>query len=1263
MEDRPSAPTGREWEQEGNLSLNKEPVRATFSSFADVESALKVLPEHSTRRLPLDGPWKFHWVKRPEERPVDFFKPSHDVSSWKEIPVPSSWQLQGYDVPVYSNQRYLFKRDWPRVMGEPPKEYTSYVNRNPVGSYRRNFEVPAEWNGDDVFVRFDGVDSFFYLWINGSYVGFSKDSRSPAVFDITRFLKAGTNVIAAEVYRFSDGSYLECQDMWRLSGIFRPVSLEARPRTRIKDFFALPDLDAGYKDGKLTVTGSLAGPEAATARVAATLHDDAGRVVASGGAAGGSADFKILMDVKEPRKWSAETPSLYTLVLSLKNPAGAVLEHVSARTGFRKVEIRDGVFLVNGRPVKLKGVNRHENFPDTGHAVTRGQMELDILRLKQANVNHVRTSHYPNDPYWYYLCDREGIYLQDEANIESHGYYYGKESLSHPPEWEAAHVDRVMSMVERDKNHPSVIMWSLGNEAGPGRNFEAAVARLRQRDLSRPTHYERNNAIVDVGSNQYPSVAWTWAAAKGAAGVKYPFYISEYAHIMNNALGNLADYWEAIESSDRIMGAAIWEWCDQGLYKTDERGVRHVAYGGDFGDQPNDGQFIVKGVVFADRTPKPCYHEVKQVYQDIVVAAVDAAAGRVEVFNKFFFKDLSGLEMTWELTEDGAVLQSGVAQAPEAGPRAKVLVEVPFQTPAFKPGAEYFLRVGFRLKEACGWAPKGHEVAASQVPVPNPHPEKPAAMSAGAPLEVKQDAKAVTVRGGGFSAVFDPATGFLKSYRKEDRELLSGGISLNAFRCPVNNDIWAQNKWFDQGLAQLTHKASGFRVERLGPAVRLSASVISRGTHAQRCIDFGGNLTRVETGRELDEKSLSFRSLCSWTLTPDGAVAMQVAVMPAGPVIPLPKVGVKMELPAGLAKVTWFGRGPHENYPDRKSGAFHGRFTETVAGMFVPYARPNDMANREDVRWISITGDEGGLLFAAPHGTFSAAALPFTDAELLAANHPPSLPQSRRTVLTLDAAVLGLGGASCGPGPLDRDIPSSDRAYHLSIVIRPLAASADPAALARVGLPLTSPAAVMRRKKELRIDSPTPGAALRYTVNGGETRTFTGPIPAVAGEVIEAWAEKTGHEPSARTTFTVPDDDPKSKFAIRYVSSRQREEGEAEHVLDGDPDTYWHTDYGLTLAKHPHTLDVDLGERKTFKGVSCLPRHDNVNGRIASYRIETSNDGEAWTTVAEGVFPNNPARQNVTFKKPVTARFLRLVALSEVNGQDFTSLAELDIIP
>lgn len=1258
-----TAPTGMEWEQEQNLALNKLPARATFASFGDAKSAMKILPEHSRYWRSLDGQWKFNWVKHPDERPRDFFKPEFDASGWKEISVPSSWQCQGYDVPVYSNQRYLFKRDWPRVMGEPPKNFTAFTNRNPVGSYRRDFELPADWAGRDVFINFDGVDSFFYLWINGAYVGFSKDSRSPASFNITKHLKPGKNIVAAEVYRFSDGSYLECQDMWRLSGIFRSVSLQAQPKTHIRDFFALPDLNAQYRDGTLKVTGELTGSDA-TSRVVTTLFDDAGMAVMSEAAHVSDGKFNSVLAVSNPRKWTAETPNLYTLVLELRNEAGKAQEFVSAQVGFRKVEIKGDVFLVNGQPVKLKGVNRHENFPDTGHAVTRAQMELDMLRLKQANVNHVRTSHYPNDPYWYYLCNRDGIYILDEANIESHGYYYGKDSLSHPKEWEAATVDRVMAMVERDKNHPCVVIWSLGNEAGPGQNFVVAEKALKARDTSRPTQYERNNAIVDMGSNQYPDVDWVWHAAKGGRGIKYPFYISEYAHIMNNALGNLADYWEAIESSDKVMGAAIWEWCDQGLYKTNTNGERFVAYGGDFRDAPNDGQFIVKGVVFADRTSKPCYFEMKQVYQDIAVTAADAVNGRVEIFNKYFFKDLSEFDVAWELSEDGKVIQSGAMPTPQVGPRRRVFVPMPFKQPEFKPGAEYFVRLGFRLRKNYSWTPKGYELAAGQVALSNPQPEKPALVADGEALQVEESPIAVTIRDREFAASFDPRTGTLARFKLRGQEILTGGIELNAFRCPVNNDNWAMNKWFNQGLRQLTHRAEDFKVERSGENVRVTATVVSRGANAERCTEFGGNHTRVESGGALDERALQFRSQMTWTVYPDGSVALQTAIMPGGPAIALPKIGVRMELAEQLANVTYFGRGPDENYPDRKTGSFPGQYSQTVREMFVPYSRPNDMGNREDVRWIALTDARGaGVVFTTLGQPMSAAALPYSASELLLANHPPELPEARRTVLTLDAAVLGLGGASCGPGPLERDIPQSNRAYHLGFLMRPLDAKATPAAVARVRVPLLPPVAMMRQKNQLLLTTALPEVKIQYQLNHAPAAVATGPVDVKAGDKLVAWTERTGHDPSAKTSFEVPAVADKSRPTIKYVSSQQRDEGEAEHLIDGDPDTYWHTEYGLTVTKHPHTVDIDLGEAKLFKAVACLPRQDNVNGRAAQYRFAISNDAKEWITVAEGKFPNSSERQKIELWRTVTARYLRFVAMSEVNGRDFASAAEIEIIP
>jgi beta-galactosidase len=1043
----PDAPSGHEWESEQRLGLNKEKPHATFSSYADVESAKKILPEFSQYRVSLDGAWKFHWVKRPEERPVDFFKPGFDVSGWKEITVPSSWQMQGYDVPVYSNQAYLFRRDWPRVMGEPPRRFTTFVNRNPVGSYRRDFEIPASWDGREVFINFDGVDSFFYLWINGRYVGFSKDSRNPAEFNITRFLKPGKNVVAAEVYRFSDGSYLEDQDMWRLSGIFRSVTIHSKDTTHVRDLFVQTTPATPEEGGqwKLSVAVDIAASDGKPVRMDAMLYDEAGKEVSPL-----SGDH-----YSNPALWSAETPNLYTLVVKLTDASGKIRDIVSTHVGFREVKIVDGVFLVNGKAVKFKGVNRHENFPRTGHALTHADMELDMKRLKQANVNHVRTSHYPNDPYWYYLCDKYGIYLMDEANIESHGYYYGKESLSHPKEWEAAHVDRIMAMVERDKNHPSVTIWSLGNEAGPGQNFVAGNAAIKARDLSRPTHYERNNDIVDMDSNQYPSVGWTYSKAAQKSHKK-PFYISEYAHIMNNGMGNLADYWDAIEKSDNIFGASIWEWSDQGLEKTAADGRKFIAYGGDFGDFPNDGQFIVKGVVYANRDPKPDFWEVKKVYQGISVTAEDAGSGEIEIFNKYFFKDLSGYDLAWELTGDGTVIGSGKLSAPAVAPRAKRKVKLPLPKLTAKAGVDYRLRVGFRTTADTILGPAGSEIAAEQLAVKNPAGDaKPALASAGDKSQVSDNGDLTTVSGKGFRAVFDKTTGELTALDYAGKPVFKPGKgpALNVFRAPVNNDRWAMSNWFGLGLRHLKAKAAAFTVEKTaGNTVRIAAISDYSGTKAERVSDYASNQPKISaTGEDLPPEAPVFHVVSTWTIYPDGSVARQSTISATGRDIPLAKIGFTMELPAAYSKAEYYGRGPEENYPDRKTGSFLGRYARPVKDFFEPYAKPQDMANREDVSWVALRDESGsGVLFAGL-GTMSATVLPYTAGELAAAAHPADLPANPgRTRLDLDAAVLGLGGASCGPIPIERDIVKAGAAHRFGFVIRPLGAKADAAELARV---------------------------------------------------------------------------------------------------------------------------------------------------------------------------------------------------------------------
>lgn len=1272
----PTAPTGKEWEQEQNLSLNKEIPSATFFSFADEASAQKILPEHSAYWRSLDGDWQFHWVKRPADRPQDFFKPEFDVSSWKTIRVPSSWQLQGYDVPVYSNQRYLFKRDWPRVMGEPPKEYTAYENRNPVGSYRREFDLPPEWKDREVFIHFDGVDSFFYLWINGKYVGFSKDSRVPARFDITRFLQPGKNVVAAEVYRFSDGSYLECQDMWRLSGIFRSVSLLAKDKLSVRDVFVkpLPQSDGSWVLRAQVELRSFTDAQALEgAKVSAKLLDAAGQEIGSSVTATADAAGKavIIAQYDKVKLWSAETPSLYTLILTLTDKAGLTRDLISTHVGFREVKIENGVFLVNDKAVKFKGVNRHENFPTSGHALTRADMELDLQRLKQANVNHVRLSHYPNDPYFYYLCDKYGMYLEDEANIESHGYYYGDESLSHPKPWEAAHVDRIMAMVERDKNHPCVTIWSLGNEAGPGNNFVAGNAAIKARDLTRPTHYERNNDIVDIGSNQYPSVGWTEWKAKNPDKVK-PFYISEYAHIMNNGMGNLADYWAAIESSNSILGGGIWEWCDQGLEKTLPDGRKFIAYGGDFNDAPNDGQFIVKGVVYANRDPKPCFWEVKKVHQDIAVTAVDTKNREIEVFNKFFFKDLSEYELAWELTEDGKVVDSGQGDCVAVAPREKRRVALPYagntEAVAAKAGVDLRLRVSFRTKEDSLLGKAGYEVAAEQFAWAASSAKPALAVHGDRPV-LSETADAATLAGKDFKVVFSKQRGEIAGLEYAGKPVFKPGRgpALNVFRSPVNNDIWAMHAWLQMGLRELVAKPVSFKIEASKSGeVRVSSVVTYAGKKAEKLIGFGSNNTRMGDAGPLPVDVTTFRVVNAWTVYPDGSLVQQSAISSTGKSIVLPKLGFTMELPAAFTQAEYYGRGPEENYPDRKTGSFFGRYQRKVKDFFEPYAKPQDMGNREDVSWVALRDESGAGAVFAGLDRMSATVLPFTATELTTANHPTDLPQHPdRVRLDLDAAVLGLGGASCGPSPMHRDIIKSNQAYHFGFVIRPLAQADDAAERARVSASSVSPVlvAVDERRSKITLSAATPNAKVLYAINGGAEQVYAAPIAFDKAIKLTARATADGLLASPAATHDIAVPKRKVKVLLLSASSEMPAEGEAVKIIDGDPNTYWHTNYGLTQAKHPHVLEFDLLSECKLKGFTQLPRQDGgVNGRIKKYELAVSLDRQKWTVVKTGEFENKATLSTVMFDKAVPAHFVRLTAWSEQNSLDHGSSAEVTFI-
>ena len=1237
------APTGKEWESVEELALNKEYPRAYFFSFDNEAQAAQVRPEKSPYWLSLNGQWRFHWCKTPDERPKDFYKTNYDASGWDMTPVPSNWNVQGiqkdgklkYGLPIYVNQPVIFYHerkvdDWRQgVMRTPPQTWTTYEYRNEVGSYIRYFEVPREWKGREVYIDFDGVDSFFYLWINGKYVGFSKNSRNAASFNISKYLKKGQNKLAVEVYRNSDGSFLESQDMFRLPGIFRTVALRSTPKVQIRNLNVLTDTD-NLSDWQLKVTAevrNLGKKEAKDYRLQYAVYknilykDDAQKVDALQAttevqAVAPNAIEKVsaAIDVKQPDMWSAEAPNRYVLVAQLVDKKGKVIEAASTYFGFRKVEIKETkaeddsfgnagrYFYVNGKPIKLKGVNRHETHPEQGHVVTHAQMEEEVMLMKRANINHVRCSHYPPDPYWFYLSDKYGIYLEDEANIESHEYYYGKESLSHPKEWEKAHTARVVEMVEAAYNSPSIVIWSLGNEAGPGQNFVTAYNHLKTLDTSRPVQYERNNDIVDMGSNQYPSVAWVKGAATGKYDIKYPFHISEYAHSMGNAVGNLADYWEAIESSNYICGGAIWDWVDQALTNYTPDGKPYAAYGGDFGDFPNDGQFVMNGIIFADRTVKPQYYEVQKVYQNIKVKKL--SFDTFQITNKSYFEPMEGYEGLWKLYRNGDLVEERSFDVSPLKPQLKGVVTIAPKRMDSK--SEYLVVIEFRQAADKPWAKKGFVQAREQFVIQEAG-QKPAiaTVAEGSALELSPDQKMIV--GKDFSVMFDFDKGTIETLKYGNNTIIeNSGLALNAFRAFTNNDRWAYQQWFAKGLHNLQHKALAKSVKaNADGSYSYSFTVQSQAPNAAK-IEGGtasGRNKIVElTDRPFTDADFRFVTNQVFTVYPDGSIEVQASIASNDDFVNLPQLGYLVTMPKTYFRFTYYGRGKQDNYSDRKTGAFLGIYESDVLKEAGNFPKPQDVGHHQDSRWAALTNMRGaGAIFVGTQ-PMDVAALPYTAQEMTLAGHPFELPNPSATYLQLNIATTGVGGNSCGPTPLQRDRVMATQ-QRFGFIIRP--AQAKLAEAANVSASTEAPA-------------------------------------FVAGLINRS---------------TIP-------MKVIFASSEEVGAGNATHLVDGNPNTIWHSAYSVTVAKHPHWVDFDLSKEVSFKGISYLPRTDEAgNGDVKDFSISVSDDAKTWKEVHKGSFSYNRGTvQQVLFKAPVKARYVRFTALSEQYGQDFASGAEFGLI-
>ena len=1272
-----TAPTGWEWQSPDSVAVNKLQPHAWFFSFRNIDEARKVLPENSSYWKSLDGMWKFHWAPNPDERPKDFFRTDYDVSKWDGIKVPMNWNMAGlqrdgknkYGDPLYSNQRVIFQHSWQPmndwkggVMRTPPKDWMTYRNRNEVGSYRRTFTVPADWKGQEIYLNFDGVDSFFYLYINGKYVGFSKNSRNLAEFNITPYLnKEGEeNTVAVEVYRHSDGSFLESQDMFRLPGIFRTVALTAKPQVQVRDFKAIPDLDETYSNAKLHITAQLQnlskkaikGYTIQYSLYANRLYSDENTllsgVTASAKLAGklnakGEIELEATLDAaNKVNLWSAEAPHRYTLVGELKDAKGRTVQTFSTFVGFRKVEIKETpaekdefglagrYYYLNGQPIKLKGVNRHENNVKAGHTVSREQMEHEVFLMKRGNINHVRNCHYPDAPYWYYLCDKYGIYLEDEANVESHEYYYGKQSLSHVPEFRNAHIARNMEMVHATVNHPSVVIWSLGNEAGPGKTFVDCYNAIKAYDTSRPVQYERNNDIVDMGSNQYPSIAWVQGAVQGKYKLKYPFHISEYAHSMGNACGNLIDYWDAIESTNFFMGGAIWDWVDQALDKQDPAtGKTYWAYGGDFGkdNKPNDGMFCMNGIMRPDLTPKAQYFEVKKVYQNVGVKAIDMKQGQIEIFNKNYFEPLKNYQIVWSLYKDGVcVKKNQPLQGAKniVGPREKGIYTLPYDYASLDANSEYFVTVQFLLGKDMPWAKKGYVQMEEQLRVKGADVAAPsiaAVAKTGKAMKYQLDkaAKRANITGGNFQVAFDLNTGAIYSLKYGNQIIIKdgNGPKLDAYRAPTDNDagIGYHNAWFKNGLYDLQHVVKSWTCtpNKKDGTYKLDFTVESQGKEG--CDVNYGNRDRdpescynfEKNKHALTDADLKFTSRQIYTIYKDGSIEMQSAIGANRSKVILPRIGYSMVLPSELNQYDYYGRGPVNNYNDRKTSQFIGWYHSPVAEQGIMLPKPQAQGNREEVRWCAVTNSQQqGVVFISD-STMSASALPWSQQELTLAAHPYQLPKSSGTHLHLDAKVTGLGGASCGQGgPLTPD--------------------------------------------QVRSTPTTFGFIIR---------------PAVKSELPNlVKVSATGRKMVKDIMQQMKQNQQNTGLQIAFASSQEPDEGDASYLVDGDPSTIWHTMYSITLAKYPHWVDFDAGKQKVIKGFTYLARQDgSLNGCIKDYEIYVSNDNKNWgEPVVKGSFEKTAKLQKVMFGKPVKARYVRLRALNEQSGQDYASGAEFTLV-
>mgnify|MGYP003084606765 FL=1 len=1006
-----------EWKNPEINAVNRAPMHTNYFAYSSSEEAAKADKENSSNFMTLNGIWKFNWVKNADARPTDFYRTDYNDKGWGQMKVPGVWEMNGYGDPIYVNVGYAWRSQY---KNNPP--YVPIEN-NHVGSYRKKIIIPAEWSGKEIFAHFGSVTSNMYLWVNGKYVGYSEDSKLEAEFNLTKYLKPGKNLIAFQVFRWCDGTYLEDQDFFRYSGVGRNCYLYSRNKKYIQDIRVTPDLDSNYTNGTLNVALNLNG----SGTVELNLTDPAGKSVATA-QVNGNGQKSVVMDVSNPEKWTAETPNLYTLTATLKNGSNT-LEVIPVKVGFRKIELKGGQILVNGQPVLFKGADRHEMDPDGGYVVSRERMLQDILRMKQLNINAVRTCHYPDDNLWYDLCDQYGIYVVAEANIESHGMGYGKETLAKNPSYKKAHMERNQRNVQRGYNHPSIIFWSLGNEAGYGPNFEQCYTWIKNEDKTRAVQYEQagTNEFTDIFCPMY----YDYDACKkySEGNIDKPLIQCEYAHAMGNSQGGFKEYWDLIRKYPKYQGGFIWDFVDQSNHWKNKDGIDIYGYGGDFNKyDASDNNFNDNGLISPDRRPNPHAHEVGYFYQSIWTTPGDLSKGEIKVYNENFFRDLSAYYMEWQLLANGEVMQTGVVQDLNVAPQQTATLKLNLNTEKICPCKELLLNVTYKLKAAETLMPAGSTVAYDQLTI-RPYTakalelknQKASNLDIVVPVIKDNDHNYLIVEGENFIIEFNKHNGYLSRYEADGMQLLNPGAQLtpNFWRAPTDNDYGAglQHRY-------AVWKNPGLKLTSLKQSIENEQAIVQA---------------------EYEMKAVKGKLFLTYVINNEGAVKV-TQKMEAGKeekVSDMFRFGMQMQMPENFNEVEYYGRGPVENYADRNHSTLIGKYRQTVAEQFYPYIRPQETGTKTDLRWWRVLNISGNGLQFVGDAPFSASALNYSiesldDGVQKDQRHSPEVAKAPFTNLCIDKVQMGLGCVnSWGTLPLEKyRVPYQD--YEFSFILTPV---------------------------------------------------------------------------------------------------------------------------------------------------------------------------------------------------------------------------------